>query len=106
MNFIKYIIYAFKNRKHIQKQNWNIWAYERTLEQHVRELEELLQTKIWDIRKYNYLTHKELHSYESIQLKKSDIVRIFDNIQAISCVQEEPCWERTFVHECRKYMYK
>lgn len=106
MNLIKYFIYVFKNRKHIQEQNWNIWAYERTLETHVKDLEALLQIKIWDIRKYNYLTHPDCFNHETIQLEKSDIVEVFDKIQHLSCYMEKPCWEREFIHASRKYMYK
>lgn len=106
MNLLKYFIFVFKNRKEIQKQNWNIWAYERNLEDHVKEIESLLKIKIWDIRKFNYLTHEDCFNYETIEIKKSDLIRCIDSIKSISCYMEKPCWENYFIHNIRKLIYK
>lgn len=105
MNFIKYLIYIFKNKRLIQKINWEIWAHERTSDIHLKEIYRRLWTNV-DILKFNYLAHKDCFNDESITISKRDIVIILDNIQSLITIQEEAMWDKKLIYEYRKYLYK
>lgn len=105
MNFIKYIIYIFKNRKQIQETNWNLWAYERTADIHISKIQDILGTKV-DIHKFNYLTHEDCFNDETITISKRNVVMLLDSLQSLATMQDKVWWPKNLISEYRKYIYK